>query len=511
MQAAPSRHPHERTLLLTIFVLNAIEFLQAGMIAFGAAPIMGGIGASPEEFSIVTAVYAVVAIAAIAKQRWLVERMGWRLFIQVSSALFIAGAMLCACSSTLPQFLLGRAVMGMGGAAFMTSARLLINLMPPSPRRFLGIKVFASALAIGNALAPWCAANAVAHDRWPAIFVLLAILSSIAALLAAYCLPSEPAPAAQRTAAHPLPLAVMLGGALLSLYALQRASYDYYAEATPLLLAVLAGGAALLYFARHQYLHASPLLVFKRLFKPRYLSGLGLFTLCYLVLGANNTMLPVLMQRALGFPWEVIGQVQATGLLAALPAFWIMASILPRFPSPKKFYLAGFASLAISGLLLARLNGEAGLWTHVAPAIAAYGIFIILVMATTAIQTFVDLQRDELAFAHGQQLKNMLSQFGLAAGAAGAALTLQWRSSEHMAVLARQFDSSGTAFQAAAEQLAGQFTASHGAQAAQMAVATLAQQLNQQAALLSAVDYFGFLAVFAVGCGLLMALQRVLR
>ena len=34
-------HPREKTLLATIFALNAIEFLQAGMIAFGAGPIMG--------------------------------------------------------------------------------------------------------------------------------------------------------------------------------------------------------------------------------------------------------------------------------------------------------------------------------------------------------------------------------------------------------------------------------------------------------------------------------------
>ena len=73
-----ARHPREKTLLATIFVLNAIEFLQAGMIAFGAGPIMGEIGASPEEFTLATVVYAVVAIAAISKQGWLVERLGWR-------------------------------------------------------------------------------------------------------------------------------------------------------------------------------------------------------------------------------------------------------------------------------------------------------------------------------------------------------------------------------------------------------------------------------------------------
>jgi hypothetical protein len=44
-----------------------------------------------------------------------------------------------------------------------------------------------------------------------------------------------------------------------------------------------------------------------------------------------------------------------------------------------------------------------------------------------------------------------------------------------------------------------------------VAVATLAQQLNQQAALLSSLDYFGFLAVVALTGGLVMSVQRVMK
>jgi MFS family permease len=507
----PPKHPREATLLATIFLLNAIEFLQAGMIAFGAGPIMGEIGASPEEFTIVTAVYAVVAIAAISKQRWLIERMGWRRFVQASVAVFIIGAAICATSTSFPQFLAGRAVMGMGGAAFMTSARVMINLIPPSPRRFLGILVFASALAFGNGMAPWFASIAVSHDSWAGIFVLLAVLAAIAALLATIALPTELTPVEQRSQAHPLVLLTMLGGAFLSLYALQRASFDFFADAMPLLLAILVGTGALLYFARHQYDHERPLLVLKRLMIPRYLTGLAVFTLCYIVLGANNYMLPVLMQRALGFPWEVIGQVQSAGLIVALPTFWIMAVVLKKDPSPKKFYVAGFGFLMLSGLLLARLNNDAGLWTDVLPGIAAYGAFIIPVMATTALQTFLDLQRDEVAFANGQQLKNMLSQFGIAVGVAGAALGLQWRTSEHAAVLSQRFSTDDAVFSHLAGKLGEQFAASHGVQAGQVAVATLAQQLNQQAALLSSIDYFGLLAVVALTGGLVMSVQRVMK
>lgn len=505
------RHPREAALLATVFVLNAIEFLQMGMIVFGAGPIMGQISASPEEFSLITASYAVVAIVTIATTTWLVERLGWRRFVQVSATLFVLGAAMCGSSTGYLQFMAGRVIMGLGGAAFMTSARLLINLMPPSPRRFLGIKVFASALTIGTGASPWLAAWFVSSGHWYGIFVLLSVMAVLAAWLAQFSLPDELAPAAQRTEARPLALLILLAGCLLSMTALQRASYDLFADIVPLLLAIAAGIGALLLFVRQQVRQDRPLLLIERLAQPRYLSGLALFTCCYVVLGANGYMLPMLMQRVLGFPWEAIGSVQAAGLIVTLPVFWLIALIIPKRPAPKKFYLVGFGALALCGWLLTRVALESNLWTDLLLPIAAFGIFIILVMSTTALHTFSDLQGDNMAFNHGQQLKNMLSQFGVALGVSGAVLGTQWRTSIHFAALTTRFNGGDTAFIEAANVLGERWSASQGAQAGQLSLATLAQQLSQQAALLAAIDYFSLLAAGALLMCIVLGVQRVLK
>jgi hypothetical protein len=76
---------------------------------------------------------------------------------------------------------------------------------------------------------------------------------------------------------------------------------------------------------------------------------------------------------------------------------------------------------------------------------------------------------------------------------------------------ATRFSNGDAAFTQAVSRLGEQFAASHGAQAAQMAVATLGQQLDQQAALLSALDYFGFLAAGALVMAAMMTVQRVLK
>ena len=132
-----------RLLYATIFVLTAIEFLQLIMIAFGAGPIMGEIGLAPEDFSLIAAVYASVAILVISMQRWLVTRFGGRLFIQCATAISLLGAVLCATSHDFASFLLGRFVMAIGGGALFTSARMIIHHRLAGPQRFAGIKALA--------------------------------------------------------------------------------------------------------------------------------------------------------------------------------------------------------------------------------------------------------------------------------------------------------------------------------------------------------------------------------
>jgi MFS family permease len=499
-------------LLLTIFLLTLLEFLHAGMIAFAAGPIMGGIGASPEEFSLASAAYACVAISTISKQRWLVERLGWRQFVGVSLAVFVLGCVLCAASESSTQFMAGRAVMGLGGAAFMTSGRVLVNLIPPSPMRFVGIKYFATGLGAGIAVSPGLASVAVSHSQWTAIFGVLIVVALATGVAAAWALPSERVHAHLRSQSHPVLFMALVTGSFVLLYALQRTPYDIHSDAMLLLAGLSSGGLALYYYFRAIHRHERPLLALRDLHHPRYIGGVVLFTFCYVVLGANNTMLPVLMQRTLGFAWQTVGHVQTLGLMSTLLAWLLMAWALPKWPGPKKFFAAGFAALGLFGWLLSRIDGNASLWLDVLPALACNGIFLMFVMATTAMQTFRDVQHHEAVLSHAQQLKNMTAQFGTALGIAGSTLLLQWRSTQHLSDLSARFNPADASYVQALQDL-GQWLTSRGAgsRADSMAALALSQTLNQQATLLACLDYFSVVAVVGLMGAVLMTWQRLMR
>ena len=507
--------PHSSGTLLnaTVFVLVAIEFLQSGMTAFAAGPIMGELGLSPEDFSLIAAVYASIAIVALSMQRRLVEALGGRRYVQLNAALTVAGALLCASSHDFNAFLVGRMVMAAGGGPLFTSARMLVQHLMAGPRFFKGVGFLATALSSGMAAAPWAASVAVSHDTWSTMYALVATLGLLAFALAGVALPTDASSDAGRHAAGmPWSQVLLVLGSFGLLYALQRLVYDFHGDVALAAMALAAAVSGLALYVHRQWRSAQPLLRLRELLRLRYAAGVALFCVAYLVQGANNVVVPMLLQRTLGLAWETVGHLQALGLVAAVLTWQVMARLLPRFPAPRKYLAAGFGSLALFGLLLARITPTANPWSDILPALACNGVFLMTVMPVTAMQTFRGLEQDEALFANAQQLKNMLGQACIALGITLGTLGQQWRAAEHYVALGARVNAANPAFAVTLQRLQETLTPSVGpAQAARIATARVAQMLSQQSVLLANIDHFLIIAALALLGVLVTLVQRVLR
>lgn len=485
-------------LLMTVGLLCALEYLQAGMIAFASAPIRGEIDASPEEFTLVAALYACIAVVVISKQRWLVERLGWRNFMLGSISIYVLGAVVCGISGDLTSFTVGRVVMALGGASFMTSARLMVNLLPPGPGRFVGVKVFATGLASGTAAAPFLSSLAVVEDTWHAIFWLLIAGAVAAGVLCMRFLPSEPIHEDERSPSSPANILLLSVSTFFLLYVLQRSYYDFYNESIILLAFALLAALGVYIFFHAEHAKDEPFLKVKDLMQSRYILGVGLFCFTYIVLGSNNYILPYFLQSGLGYSWDTIGTFQAFGLAGALLTWFAMALVIPKYPAPKKFFVVGFAALISFGLLLSSLTLDANMWSHILPALVLNGCFVMLVLATAAMQTFRDVTHHDTLFAHAYQIKSMLGQIAMAIGTTLATLFLQWRTTLQYNNLNGHFNPGDPLYQDSAQRLTLALSPAVGAGPAnQIAVATLAQDLHQQATLVASMEYFWVVIVVA--------------
>jgi MFS family permease len=509
--AAPATSRRQRlSLLLLIGALPFSDFLQTGVFAFNAAPIMGELGASPEEFSLVATFYAVTAIGMIFNHRWLVEQMGWRWFMRCASFLFAAGAMVCATSDTLASFTAGRLITAMGCASFFTAGRVLVNLIPPSPKRFTGVKFFASGIAWGGVCGPMLASAALSVQDWRLAFSAQVVPAALIALFGELSLPRLPPPA--HTPFDARGLVTLAGGSALVLFALQRSAFDFYSE-RPSLYACVAIGLLALVLAVWLVLRSElPAIRLHEMSQRRYLVGLAAFGVSYALLGGNNTAVPLLLLRGLNLPLEVIGRYVAVGGLGGVTVWILLARLVPRNPGPTRYYVLGFSLLAACGVLLGRLSETVDPEAHLLPALLCNGAFVIAVLSTTAVQTFRDLQRDETLFSHANQVKNVLAQFGVAAGMCIATLFIQWRTTLHCVRVGEALGPSSLALQETLRILSLRYGATHEPEAAaRMATATVNGLLLQQSSFMAALDYFVAIAAVAGLCLMAVLAERVFR
>jgi hypothetical protein len=404
-------------------------------------------------------------------------------------------------------FAIGRVAMALGGGTLMVTARLLINLQPPGPVRFTGIKVFASGLCSGLAAAPLLAALAVTTTGHALIFYLLAAVMLLGTGLAIACAPQHTPPEefiSESSAGRLLLLAV---SSFFLLYVLQRSYYDFYND-TLILVCFIALAAIGLYAYLHiEHGHHAPLLRVREVISRDYLLGMALFTTGYVILGANTYTIPIFIQRGLGYSWETTGLLQSFGLASSIVAWLLMSTLLPRSPGLWKYLAAGLLCLICFAVQMTRISPDAHVYTSLLPALLFNGSFIILTFATAAMQSFRHLLSRDHLFSHGFQLKAMLAQIALAFGTSLATLLMQWRSTVQYDHIAARIQEGSPAYADHAATLAAAYAAQGaGSASMSMAVAGIGQEIAHQATLLAGIEYFHALSWLS-GAALAMLLS----
>ncbi|MFI6130738.1 MFS transporter [Micromonospora sp. NPDC051141] len=391
------------------------------------------------------------------------DRVGPRRVFVIGLAVFTVASVWCASSRHTGELVAARVLQGVGAAALLPQALVLISAVFPPQRRGAAFGIFTAVAGVAAVSGPTLGGLLVTEAGWQSIFYLNVPVGLAGLLLAVRYLPRLRPDRAHRFDAVGVALAT--GGLLAIVFGLiegQRYAWGRVLGPVGIPHVLVAGVVLLALFVRWERRAAEPLL-------PLDLFGDRNFTIATVLTAISSLALYGFLFVFVLETQNMLGMSPLASGLAALPWTLTLSAVAPvagRLADRvggRILLVVGLALQAVGVLGVALLPGPSSSWRTFAGPLVAIGVGMGLSIAPTTTEAMRRITPRRAGAASG--LLNTARQAGAALGAAliGAVLQNRLPDSTHRAAF---HDGFATASRPALSVVAGVLFAGAGLAAA---------------------------------------------
>ncbi|NMG33252.1 DHA2 family efflux MFS transporter permease subunit [Azoarcus sp. TTM-91] len=505
--AAPTPTPPPplsgRTLAVATVSLSLATFMNVldTTIANVSIPaISGDVGVSPSQGTWVITSFAVANAISMPLTGWLTQRFGQvRLFVG-SVLLFVLASLLCGLSSSLEMLIAFRVLQGLVAGPMIPLSQALLLQSFPRARAGAALAAWSMTTLIAPVLGPILGGWISDNMSWPWIFYINVPAGLLAGLVTWRIFRHRESPIRK------LPIDVVgLGLLVLWVGALQvmlekGKELDWFASGQIVALGVTAV-VGFCFFLIWELGEKHPI-VDLSLFKRRNFStGVVAIALGYGMFFGSVVLMPLWLQQYLGYTATWAGLVTAPIGIFAMILSPVVGKTLHK-TDPRLYASAAFILFAVVNFMRSEFTLGVGPWQLVLPQLiqgAAVAAFFIPLTSLT----LSGLSPDRIPAASG--LSNFLRMVAAAVGASVSTTTWENRASMHHAQLAEHVN----AYEPAARSYLDSLMSLGMSRDA--ALAQIERQLNAQAYMLSANEYFWLSGLLLLGLAALIWLAKPQR
>ena len=512
--APPANQNTEEVSLKTwIAVIGAtlgafLAVLNIQIVNSSLADIQGAIGAGIDDGGWISTSYLVTEIIVIPLSGWLARVFSMRLYLLVSTVLFLAFSVSCAYAGNLSEMIILRAFQGFSGGVLIPLAFTIIVTMLPRSKQPIGLALFALSATFAPAIGPTIGGYLNENYGWEYIFYVNLVPGLIMLGMLAYALPKSAMQLGLLKQGDWFGIVAMaLGLGSLQTFLEEGNKDDWFGSQFITNLAITAA-VSLTAFLVIELTVKRPLLNLKLLLRRNF----GLGTLSNVLLGAalygSSFVLPLYLSQVQGYNAEQIGEVLAWTGIPQL----VMIPLIPRLMKivdARIIIGVGFILFAASNFMNFALTtdyaGPELLLPNIVRAIGQALIFTSLSVVASA-----GIEPENAGSASG--LFNMTRNLGGAIGIAILQTLLTKREQFHSNVLVQ----SVSQFNEATRQRIAQFTQyfqTHGisdaATAKHEAIIAIGRIVKKQATIMAYSDVFVLLGLaLVVALAITVALKK---
>jgi EmrB/QacA subfamily drug resistance transporter len=343
--------------IIPLVVATALfmENTDSTILATALPTIAADLNIDPISLKLAVTSYLVSLAVFIPASGWVADRVGACTTFRLALVVFMASSIGCAYSSSLGEFVLWRAVQGVGGAMMVPVGRMVVVRAVPKQELVRALSFLAMPSLIGPMLGPPLGGLIVTIADWRWIFFVNIPIGILGIVLATLFIPDATYETPSLDVKGFILSAVGLGGLVAGLAVSGRRIAPPEVS-----IGFLTVGALSLYaYVRHALRIERPLLDLRLLKLPTFEAGILGGSLFRLGVGASAFLLPLMLQLGFGLDALRSGLITFAGAIGAFAMKPLAARFLHRF---------GFRRLLIyNGLIAASLLMVNAVWTAATP------------------------------------------------------------------------------------------------------------------------------------------------
>ncbi len=192
-------HPQRWRILGVLVLALLVTSIDHTIINVAMPRLVGDLGASSSQLQWVVTSYTVVFAGLLLAAGTMGDRFGRRRALLAGLVTFLAGSVVAATAASTTVLIVGRCVMGLGGALIMpTTLSILVNVFGDPRERAKAIAAWTAASGAGIAVGPIIGGALMRSFSWSSVFWINVPLLVVALGGAAHLVPDSRDPHATR-------------------------------------------------------------------------------------------------------------------------------------------------------------------------------------------------------------------------------------------------------------------------------------------------------------------------
>jgi DHA2 family multidrug resistance protein len=486
--------PNKWLVAITVMIPTFIEILDMTVVNVSLNHIQGNLNAGLDEVTWVLTSYLVSNAIVIPMSGWLARRIGRRRYLFLSISLFTLSSFACGAATSLGMLVLFRVLQGIGGGGLQPlSNAILLETFPPEEHG-KAMAIFGMGIVLAPILGPILGGWITDNWTWRWVFYINIPVGIVSLVMTMLFIKDPPYLKKETTGIDYWGIALLIVGIGCLQLVLDRGErLDWFASPFIRNLAILSA-AALVLFVVTELRRTHPV-VDLRVYRDRsFALGNLIMFLGFFAFFSSLVLLPIYVQKLLGYtPWWA-GWVLAPGGIASLFFMPVTARLMQRIDA-RKLLFVGLALNAYSLYLMSGFNLEADFKSIVWPRVVQ-GVGLGLFFVPVATLTVGRVPKEKMGNASA--VFNLVRNLGGSFGVAVMTTHLARRSQFHHHHLTEHLTPYDPRFQEALRAMRGWLDAQAGMgeeHGLAQALGLMYRELNRQAFMLAFNDAF-FLDTF---------------